>query len=435
MKNINTHYDCIVMGGGPAGSTAAALVAEAGFSTLLVERATMPRQHIGESLMPESYWIFERLGLLDQMQQSGYPKKVGVQFVNPTGKESSPFFFRSHDDRESSETWHVDRAEFDKMLFDNAASQGATCCDNTRVLKVLLDEDPSDASPGEDRKTASDRVKGVLLQQAASGAVEVTSKVVVDATGQQTLLANRLGLRCENPQLRKASIWRYYRGAHRDEAGGGVKTVILHTTDKQSWFWFIPLSGNITSVGVVGDRDDLLKNRGTPAEVFAAELKKCSTLVGWLEGAQPVGELQVAREFSYTTTRSAGDGWVLVGDAWGFIDPVYSSGVYFALKSASLAADCIIDGLRRGDTSAATLGRWLPDFSRQTGLLRKLVDAFYSDHFRVGKFIQEYPQHQSELVNMLIGRVFDGCEGRIFDDLQPWLAAKEGSSPESVGRK
>ena len=151
MNTIKTNYDCIVMGGGPAGATAAALIAEAGYSTLLVERATMPRPHIGESLMPETYWIFERLGVLDQMKASCYPKKVGVQFVNTRGKESSPFFFRSHDDRESSETWHVDRAEFDKMLFDNAASKGASCCDNTRILKVLFDSDSCGSEDASER--------------------------------------------------------------------------------------------------------------------------------------------------------------------------------------------------------------------------------------------------------------------------------------------
>ncbi len=417
MNEFNTNYDCVVMGGGPAGSTAATLIAQAGFSTLLVERESMPRPHVGESLMPETYWIFERLGLLDAMQKSSYPKKVGVQFVNNTGKESSPFFFRSHDDRPSSETWHVDRAQFDKMLFDNAAAKGAVCRDGTRVLNVLH----------EAGKTTSERITGVLLQQAANAPVEVTSKIVVDATGQQTLLANRLGLRCENPDLRKAALWQYYRGAHRDESGGGVKTVILHTADNRSWFWYIPLANDLVSVGVVGDRDDLLKNRGTPAEVFAAELKKCATLEDWLTDAQVEVELQVAREFSYSTSRSAGDGWVLIGDAWGFIDPVYSSGVYFALKSAALASDCIIDALRTGDTSAATLGRWLPAFSQQTNLIRKLVNAFYSGQFRVGKFIQEHPQHQSELVDMLIGRVFDGCQGKIFNDLEPWLATKAES--------
>ena len=394
------------MGGGPAGSTVAALVAQAGFSTLLVEREAMPREHVGESLMPETYWTFQRLGVLDFLQASSYPKKVGVQFVNHTGKESSPFFFRTHDDRVSSETWHVDRAAFDKMLFDNAAAKGATCRDCTRVLDVLLRDD---------------HATGVRLQPAASPPQEVAARVVVDATGQQSLLATKLGLRRGNPTLRKAAIWQHFRGAHRDEQGGGVKTVIMHTEGKLSWFWYIPQSDDIVSVGVVGDRDYLLKGRGTPEQVFAEELANCPKLVNWMTGAQPEDEMRIAKEFSYTTDRSAGEGWVLVGDAWGFIDPIYSSGVYFALKSGELAADSIAEGLRSGNLSADVLGRWVPNFSRQTGLIRKLVYAFYSGDFRVGKFVAEYPQHQNELVDLLIGRLFDGCDGKIFDDLEPWL--------------
>lgn len=414
MSEIDSHYDCLVMGGGPAGSTVAALVAEAGHKTLLVERESMPRPHVGESLMPETYWTFKRLGVLDQLKASRYAKKVGVQFVNHTGKESAPFFFRTHDDRESSESWHVDRADFDKMLFDNASAKGATCRDQTRVLDVNLETDPK----------GERTIQGVVLQQAATSPKEVTAKVVVDATGQQALLANRLGLRRENPTLRKAAIWQHYRGAHRDTSGGGVKTVIMQTEKKESWFWYIPQADDIVSVGVVGDRDYLLKGRGTPEQVFAEEQTKCSTLEGWLQDAQPEGELKVAKEFSYSTQQSAGDGWVLVGDAWGFIDPIYSSGVYFALKSGALAADCICTGLQGSDISAETLGQWVPEFTNQTGLIRKLVYAFYSGEFRVGKFLQEYPQHQSELVDLLIGRVFDGCEGKIFEDLEPWLEEK-----------
>jgi flavin-dependent dehydrogenase len=418
MTSIDAQYDCVVMGGGPAGSTAAALIAEAGFKTLLVERESHPRPHVGESLMPETYWVFERLGVLDQLRKSSYPKKVGVQFVNHTGKESAPFFFRSHDDRECSQTWHVDRAEFDEMLFDNAAAKGATCCDGTKVQDVQFDK--------------AQRITGVLLQQDTNGPVNVTAQVVIDSTGQQALLASKLGLRRVNPDLRKAAIWQHFRGAYRDEQGGGVKTVIMHTAEKNSWFWYIPQTGDMVSVGVVGDRDYLLKGRGTPAKVFAEERQQCATLQDWLAKAEPADKIQVAKEFSYTTERSAGDGWVLTGDAWGFIDPIYSSGVYFALKSAQLAADCVIEGLQRGDVTAATLGRWVPDFARQTGLLRRLVYAFYSGEFRVGKFVEQYPQHQNELVDLLIGRVFDGCEGRIFEDLEPWLAARrkaEGRKP------
>jgi len=398
------------MGGGPAGTTAATLVAEAGYKTLLVEREKLPREHVGESLMPESYWIFQRLGVLEQLKASVYSKKVGVQFVNNTGKESAPFFFRSHDDRECSETWHVDRSQFDQELLANATKKGAHCYDDTRVLDVLFD---------------GERATGVRLQLASGETQNVATKVVVDATGQQTLLASKLGLRTVNPDLRKAAVWGHFRGAHRDEQGGGVKTVILQTTHNHSWFWYIPQANNLVSVGVVGDTDYLLKGRGTPTEIFNEELQLCKKMQEWLANAEPSDDLRVDKEFSYTTERSAGDGWLLVGDAWGFIDPVYSSGVYFALKSAELAADSIIAGLKANDLSAAQLGDWLPEFSQRTTLIRKLVAAFYSGDFRVGQFVKEFPQHRKELVDLLIGRIFEGQRGAIFEDLEPWLDARK----------
>ena len=406
MRQLDSTYDCIVLGAGPAGSTVATLVAGAGHRTLLVERAKMPRPHVGESLMPETYWTFERLGILPQLQRDDFARKVGVQFVSNSGKESAPFYFRSHDDRECSETWHVNRADFDQLMFDNAAQHGAQCRDETRALDVLME---------------GDRALGVRLQTPEGPPREIKARVVVDATGQQSLLASKLGLKRMNPDLRKAAIWGHFRGGKVDRQGGGVKTVILQTAENQSWFWFIPQANDVVSVGVVGDRDYLLRGRGTPEQIFSEELALCPTLSDWLSSAQPASDLQVLREFSYGTERSAGEGWVLVGDAWGFIDPIYSSGVYFALKSGELAADAILEGFRKKDLSADSLGTWVPDFSRQTQLIRKLVHAFYSGEFRVGKFVQEFPEHQGELVDLLIGRVFDGRPGKIFDDLDPWL--------------
>lgn len=404
---MNDQYDCIVVGGGPAGGCAAALIAEAGFATLLVEREKVPRFHVGESLMPEAYWTFQRLGVLDKMKQSDFVKKVSVQFVSSTGAESQPFFFKEHDPRECSQTWQVTRADFDKMLFDNAAEKGAECHDQTRVLDIIRERN---------------RVVGVTLKTADGELHEVRSKVLVDATGQQALLANRLGLRVDNPELRKVAIWGYYRGARRDPGEHGGATVILHTQDKSSWFWYIPLADNVTSIGVVGDRDYLLKDRGEPSDVFEDELVKCPALVERLMDAELISEFRTAREFSYTTKRHAGDGWVLVGDAWGFIDPIYSSGVYFALRSGELAADSIIAGLRSGDTSEAQLSGWYQDFTAGTQWIRKLVDAYYNNDFSFGRFLRDYPQHAGNLTDLLIGRIFYDGAGRIFDDMEPELA-------------
>ncbi|CAK9037434.1 1H-pyrrole-2-carbonyl-[peptidyl-carrier protein] chlorinase (FADH2-dependent halogenase PltA) [Durusdinium trenchii] len=402
-----------------SGERAVDLLEIAGHTVLLLEREKMPREHVGESLMPESYWAFERLGILEKLNASKFSRKVGVQFVNNTGRESQPFFFRSHDPSPSSETWHVDRAEFDKMLFDNAADKGAHARDGMRVIEILLE---------------GNRAVGVVVVQCDGATHRITAQVVIDASGQQTLLASKLGLRRVNPELKKAAIWRHYRGADRDESGGGVKTIILHTSDKKAWFWYIPQADDLVSVGCVADNDYLLKGRGKPEQTFQEELAKCEGVQQRVAGAEAMDDLRVAKEFSYMTDQAAGDGWVLVGDAWGFIDPVYSSGVYFALQSAMLAADAVSEGLRQGDTSAAQLGKWDTEFRQATNSVRKLVHAFYSGEFRVGKFVTEHPHHHGNLTDLLIGRIFKPGVHTMFDDLDPWLEQQiaEANSSDAV---
>jgi flavin-dependent dehydrogenase len=436
-------YDCIVMGAGPSGSTTATLVAKAGFSVLLVERERFPRRHVGESLMPDIYFVFEKLGILDKLKQSGYAKKVGVQFVNHAGRESAPFLFRWNDPNEWSETWHVPRPEFDQMLFDTAAENGTDAVQGVRVLDVLMEltTNSSGSLPlegragegGEPSLDSAQRAVGVKLQFTnADGTTEtreIRSKVVVDATGQSAILSSKLGLRRVNPDLKKAAIWGHFKGAKRDTEHGGVYTIVLHTNQRKSWFWYIPQADDVVSIGVVGDNDYMLKGRGTPSEVFFQEVEKCPALQWRMEGATQVDEIIVAKEFSYLTDRSAGDGWTLVGDAWGFIDPVYSSGVFFALKSGELASECIVDALKANDPSAERLGKWVPGFKEKTNWVRKLVNAFYSGGFRVGKFVKEFPHHRGELTDLLVGRVFNDRVGGIFKDLDPFMERMKNELP------
>ncbi|WP_428303565.1 NAD(P)/FAD-dependent oxidoreductase [Lacipirellula sp.] len=415
---LQDSYDCIVMGAGPSGSTTATLVAKAGFKVLLVERERFPRRHVGESLMPDIYFVFEKLGILDKLKQSGYAKKVGVQFVNHAGRESAPFLFRWNDPNEWSETWHIPRPEFDQMLFDTAAENGADCVQEVRVLDVLME---------------GERAVGAKLQfTGADGKTEtreIRAKVVVDATGQSAILSSKLGLRRVNPDLKKAAIWGHFKGAKRDTEHGGVYTIVLHTSQRKSWFWYIPQADDVVSIGVVGDNEYMLKGRGTPSEVFFQEVAKCPALQWRMEGSTQVDELVVAKEFSYLTDRSAGDGWTLVGDAWGFIDPVYSSGVFFALKSGELASECIVDALKANDPSAERLGKWVPGFKEKTNWVRKLVHAFYSGGFRVGKFVKEFPHHRGELTDLLVGRVFNDRVGGIFKDLDPFMERMKNELP------
>ena len=401
---MKKQFDCVVVGAGPAGSTTAALVAEAGFSTLLLEREKFPRFHVGESMMPETFWTLQRLGVLEQMREQAFVKKVGVQFVSSSAKESVPFFFDQHDDRDCAQTWHVERADFDNMLFKNAAAKGSDCRDGSRVMDVKLDGN-----------------EGVQLsyRDEDGNDTQVHSRVVVDATGQNAMIANRLGLVEVNEDLKKASIWTYYIDAERSEDPDRNTTIILHTDDKKCWFWYIPLANNTVSVGLVGDHKSLLKDGVSAEEKFEQQLAKCPGVARRIAKGSRVGSFHVAKEFSYTTKEHAGDNWVLVGDAFGFIDPVYSSGVYLALKSGEMAADAIVEGLRSDDLSAKQLGSWTDEFKEGVVWIRKLVHAFYTDEFSFGQFMKKHPEHAGNLTNLLIGRVFEEGVGKIFDDMTP----------------
>jgi flavin-dependent dehydrogenase len=406
MKN---EYDVVVIGAGPAGSTAAGLVAQAGHCVLLLEREAFPRFHVGESLMPECYWPLERLGLVERMKSSQFVPKRSVQFVTATGKESQPFYFTEHDPRDCSTTWQVERADFDNMLFERAGELGADCYDQTRVLDVLIDDDQ--------------KVSGVKVRTQSGDIRTIASRVVMDASGQSSLIANKLGLRQDIPNLKKAAIWGYFRDAKRDEGENAGATIILHTVEKDSWFWFIPLSDNITSIGCVGDNEYMLKSKLPTEERYALELSRCPGLQERLESAERVGKLHVAKEYSYWTKQHAGEGWVLIGDAFGFIDPIYSSGVYFALTMGERAADAVIAGFEKSDLSGPQLGSWCEDFKQGSQWIRKLVEAFYTKEFSFGKFMMEHPEFKGNLVDLLIGRVFHERAGEIFSTMDPAKAA------------
>jgi flavin-dependent dehydrogenase len=239
------------------------------------------------------------------------------------------------------------------------------------------------------------------------------------------LLANRLGIRRVDPDLKKAAIWGHFKGASREVHQGGVSTIVIQTPRKTGWFWYIPQADDIVSVGVVSDNDYLLKGRGTPEEVFYEEVEHTPAVKRRIEGSVNIDGLRVVKEYSYLNERPAGDGWVLAGDAWGFIDPLYSSGVYFALKSGELVADTVVEALRTGNTSAEMLGKWGPAFRAGTKWVRKLVQAYYTGEFRVGKFIREYPHHKAGITDILIGRIFSPTAGAVFTDLEPWLARRQ----------
>ena len=405
-------YDCIVIGGGPAGATTATLLAEYGHKTLVLERSRFPRPHIGESLMPQTYWTFKRLGMLDQMKASTFVRKESVQFVSASGRESAPFYFADRDPNEWSTSWQVRRDEFDAMMLANAREHGAEVREGAAVREVLF-EGPKAAG-----------VRAVV----DGHSVEMRSEVLVDATGQAALLSRQLGTRYPDEHLRKASIYARYRGGLLDEGRNAGATIILHTADRQGWFWYIPLAEThrLVSVGVVASPAYLCTGRGDdPAATLDEEIENCAGIQQRLAGAERVSKVYVTADFSYRSRRVAGDGWVLVGDAFGFLDPVYSSGIMLALKSGEYAADTIHAALQEGDLSGRRLGCFGPRLAEGIQNIRRLVYAFYDKRFSIGRFVREYPQYKDHVVRILIGDVFNSEVGKIFEVMADSVALPE----------
>ena len=421
-------YDVIVIGGGPAGSTTSTLIAQRGYSVGLFERERFPRFHIGESLIPETYWVLKRLNMLPKMQRSHFVKKHSVQFVNASGKLSAPFYFWDNKPHECSQTWQVVRSEFDQMMLDNAREHGVDAHEGVHVLEVLFD---------------GERATGVRIKEADGTRRDVHARVVVDASGQAALLQNRFKLRLWDPVLNQGAIWTYWEGAYRDTGRDEGATMVLQTADKHGWFWYIPLHDNIVSVGVVAPFDYLFKNRpGTHEQTYQQEVEACAAVKDRVAGAKRVTGYFVTRDYSYRSKQVAGDGWVLVGDAFGFLDPLYSSGVLLALKSGELAADAICDGLETGDTSAALLGQWGDAFNLGVDRMRRLVCEYY-DGFSFGNFVRQHPELRGTITDLLIGDLFTSRVDKVWEPMEslyrPGRTAiptwKQGKPQDSVPEK
>jgi flavin-dependent dehydrogenase len=394
--------DVVVIGGGPAGSTVSTVIAQRGYRVQLFERERFPRFHIGESLIPETYWVLERLKMLPKMRQSPFTKKYSVQFVNAQGKVSAPFYFWDNKPHECSQTWQVVRSEFDTMMLNNARDQGVEAHEGVRVLDVVMD---------------GERAVGVRVRGEDGATREVRASVVVDASGQNGLLMNRFGLRVWDPILNKGAIWTYWRGAYRDQGKDGGATMVIQTVSKNGWFWYIPLHDDIVSVGVVAPFDYLFKGRQDYARTYEEEVERCSGVRERIKDAARATGHFATKDYSYRSNRVAGDGWVLVGDAFGFLDPLYSSGVLLALKSGELAADAICDGLAAGDTSEAQLARWGPAFNEGVDRMRRLVCEYYAG-FSFGQFMRRHPELRGTVTDLLIGDLFNDRVDRVWAPME-----------------
>lgn len=389
--DLNESFDVVVIGGGPAGATAAALLGEYGHRVVVLERETFPRYHVGESLLPYCYHTLDRLGMVEKLNADCFVKKYSVQFASIDGRSSQPFYFNTHmDDHPASQTWQVVRDRFDRMMLDNAAERGADVRMGWSAKSLIQDEDG--------------RVTGVLAEDAGGSRVRFDAPLTIDCSGRDGFAINRLDWRKRDPQLSKIAMWAYYKGGVRGEGIDEGTTTVAYLPEK-GWFWHIPLPDDVISLGIVGSREYLYRDGKDLAGIFEREIQNNQWIAERMAPAKRFGEFYVTGDYSYRSEYSAADGLVLAGDAFSFLDPVFSSGVFLALKSGELVADAAHEALEANDCSARAFEAYSDDLCAALEAMRKLVYAFYDEDFSFGRLLKKYPHLREDLTDCLIGHL------------------------------
>ena len=411
-------FDAIVVGAGPAGSTAATILAMHGRRVVLLEREGFPRYHVGESLLPFCYSTLERLGMVDKLNATDFVKKFSVQFATTDGRMSQPFYFFDHlDGHPASQTWQVERADFDMMMTDNAKDHGVDVRFGVSAKGVL--------------KNDAGAVVGIEAIDESGETIQLNAPITIDASGRNGFAANAMGWkRKRDPELNKIALWTYYKGGKRGEGRDEGATTVAYIPEK-GWFWHIPMHDDRISLGVVGDKNYLYRDGlKDPLAVMEREIGCNEWVKDVMQDAEQYGETWVTGDYSYRSEYSATDGLVLTGDAFGFLDPVFSSGVFLALTSGELAADVAHQAIEDGDVSAARFERYTDEFQHGIEAMRKLVYAFYTEGFSFGKLLKKHPHLRSDLTDCLIGKVSTDF-GPLFDGVAEFVDVPE---PLSYGR-
>lgn len=381
-------YDVAIIGGGPAGSTAGITLARAGRRAIVLERDKFPRFHIGESLLPHSMDAFERLGLREKMEQAGFMPKYGAEIATACGTREIRFHFKNGFRSKRDRAWQVVRSEFDKLLLDHAREQGCEVREETTVEKIAFSS------------------AGVELVLKSGQKIE--ADYVIDASGRNSVVGTHFGLKKAYHDLKKFSVFAHYDHVARSEGIDGTLTRMVRTS--KSWFWMIPLTATRTSIGLVMELDDFKARKISPQEMLDQTIAEQPVMEARMRGSERVTPVYSTGDYSYRNTRLTGDRWMLAGDAAGFIDPVFSSGVFLAILSGEESANAVLGALARPDRQAVLFSAYERKLNQVMDLYLHFVQGWYRQEFIETFFNAEPPFQMVPAINAILA----GNDGRSF---------------------
>ncbi len=406
---MTADYDAIVIGGGPGGSCSSSYLALSGRKTLLLEKEVFPRFHIGESLLPYNRPMFEELGLTARIQQECFPKKYGAQFYIANGSRAQKFVFSNGIYTRETEALQVERATFDHILLKNAREKGVDAREGWTVSRFA----ENDAGITVDATDPDGR------SHSFSG------KFLIDASGRANLTGNQEGIRMVHPKLKKVAIFGHFRHVMRDQGKEGGDTIIVRLSNK--WFWLIPISAEKTSVGCVMDQAELAASKEAPTAVFEKIWRSSPVMQNRMEKAELTAPMQTTSDFSYYNRRYVGKRLLRVGDAAGFMDPIFSAGVFLAMYSGKIAAGTVHDLLARGGSTTARLNEYERKVRYSMKVYWEMVHSFYTTPFLEVFFNPKEKFNLASAVNAaLAGELEGGLNLRWRMRLFFWLIQAQG---------
>lgn len=405
--------DVIIIGGGPAGAGLGAYLSKAGISNTIIEKSNHPRPHVGESLVTNTTRIFDEIGFLETMEREGFVRKYGATWHAPLhrGKLSIEFAEFPLEGVNQPYSYHIERSQFDLCLLKHAEKLGSKVYQGVAVSRVMFDDDG--------------KACGVQVK-IGDQTVDMPAKIVVDASGRGTLLGRQLRIKEKDPLFNQYAIHAWYEDVDRGNDHTADHIHIYFLPIERGWVWQIPISETVTSIGVVTEKEQFKEAKMGLDEYFKKHLQTNNNLAEAMRNAKMVKEYEVEGDYSYNMKQIVGDGWLLVGDAARFVDPIFSSGISVALHSAKFASERIIYALENDDLSKEALMPYQEKLAGGVKIWYEFIRLYYKLLPIFTIFVQK-PQYRMQVFRLLQGEVFDRDEAPVLQAMRNYIEMVERS--------